>query len=338
MFKRRCMKNDWLEFLANQENEKIKTINNDIKTPFWICDLSSYNCIKLLGNKSAEFLQGQATCDVNQVTITQCTLGSLCDYKGRVYAIFYLILWQNNYYLLLPQDIADYTITQLSKYAVFSKVTLQNQQNELAIIGIGGDDCEKYLLPIVKELPHSSNDCLQTEQFILIKISDDKPQYLLISHAADMQNYWQLLCKNATHMSSNIWLLNNIDTNRPMIHAETVNLFTPHQLNLPALNAVNFNKGCYTGQEIVARTQYLGKLKQHLYHATVNIPVQPSPNEKVFISIENNETQEVGTIINAALNDNDEFHILVVLQDNSVETSPFILQQNIKYELKNILR
>lgn len=332
------MKNDWLEFLANQENEKIKAMNNDKKTPFWICDLSSYNSIKFLGNKSAEFLQGQATCDVNQVNITQCTLGSLCDYKGRVYAIFYLFLWQNNYYLLLPQDITDNTITQLSKYAVFSKVTLQNQINELVTIGIGGNNCEKYLLPIVNELPRSINDCIQTEQFILIKISDDKSQYMMISHAANMQNYWHLLSKNATHVSSNIWLLNTIVTNIPMIHAETINLFTPHQLNLPALNAVSFNKGCYTGQEIVARTEYLGKLKQHLYHATVSIPVQPSPNEKVFISIENNETQEIGTIINTALNDNDEIHILAVLQDNSLEMSPFILQQNIKYELKNILR
>lgn len=332
------MKNGWLEFMSNQENENKGVMNDDKKNPFWICDLSSFNSIKLLGNKSAEFLQGQVTCDVNQVNKTQCTLGSLCEYKGRVYAIFYLFHWQDNYYLWMPHDIIDNTITQLNKYAVFSKVTLQNQTHELVSIGIGGTQCEQYLSTFMKDIPKSINECIQTEHAILIKISDLPKRYIIIGEISELQNFWTLFKAQAMVAATNFWELNNISADIPMIHSETINLFTPHQLNLPTLNAVSFNKGCYTGQEIVARTQYLGKLKQHLYHATVNISVQPYPGEKVFISIENNEIQEAGTIVNSALNDPDQFHLLAVLQDNTLELSPFILQQNNKYYLQNIVR
>ncbi len=335
------MINSWPEFLANevQENPHMTdqlTHKND--NPFWLCDLTTNNCIKLLGDKSADFLQGQATCDVNLVNKTHITLGSLCDYKGRVYAIFYLFVWQDNYYLWLPHDIIENTITQLSKYAVFSKVILQNQTNELVTIGIGGSQCEKYLTTILADVPKAANECTQNDQYILIKISEIPQRYLLTSTNSEMQKYWQLLRQHANHVSSKNWELNNITEAIPMIHTQTINLFTPHQLNLPELNAVSFNKGCYTGQEIVARTQYLGKLKQHLYRAMVNLPIHPQPGEKISVSTENNEINEIGIIVNSALHENNQYDLLAVLQDNAVELSPFILQQNMKYYLKNIER
>lgn len=331
------MTNGWLDFQAKND-QMIDHLSYDNKTPFWICDLSSYNGFKLLGDKSEQFLQGQVTCDVNQVNNSKITLGSLCDYKGRVYAIFYLYYWQNNYYLWMPHDIIENTITQLNKYAVFSKVTLHNQTDDLVAIGIGGTQCDQYLSPFLqKKVPKEINECAQTDQYLLIKIADEPQRYMMIGAISEIQKFWQLFRQQAVHVAANIWQLHNIFAGIPMIHSATINLFTPHQLNLPTLNAVSFNKGCYTGQEIVARTQYLGKLKQHLYRALLSMPTQPPPAEKIFITSDNNIQHEIGYIVNAASNENNICHLLVVLQDNAIASLPFIDHQNIKYFISDIL-
>jgi folate-binding protein YgfZ len=326
----------WPEFISNNENQTDLHFLKTSEIPFWICDLSDYGNIAVIGAKAAEFLQGQLTCDVREVTESQSRLGGVCDYKGRLYAIFNLFQWQNNYYLSLPKEIISNTITQLSKYAIFSKVKVQDKSDDLTTIGIGGAQAEQYLSATIKQMPQAAFECVQIDQFIIIKIPDKTPRFIIIAANADMQQLCQSLHYQATVISQQLWQLQNIKTGIPNIYQTTLNLFTPHQVNLPALNAVSFTKGCYTGQEIVARMQYLGKLKQHLYHAIIDAPKSPQPFDKIFILSNENTENEIGTVVNVALNENNQCELLAVLQDNAVDQSPFAMLDNIKIKLENI--
>jgi folate-binding protein YgfZ len=154
--------------------------------------------ISVSGPDAGSFLQGQITCDVTTLEDGQYTLGAYCNIKGKVESLFYLIRNDDTYFLYLHPDLADPTLTELKKYAVFSKVAIEL--------------CEIALPP---ELARSE------EQQILAQI--------------------------------------------PQLYPETVGLFFPHDLNLPELDAVSFTKGCYRGQEIVARMQHRGNLKRRMY-------------------------------------------------------------------------
>ncbi len=326
----------WQQFISTAETQNGSNSLSYQEIPFWICDLSQYSNIAVIGEKAAEFLQGQLTCDVREVNESQSRLGGVCDYKGRLYAIFTLYQRQNNYYLCMPQEIVNNTITQLSKYAVFSKLKLQDKTHDLISIGIGGNDAEKYLSSITHEIPQAPFECVQTEQFILIKIPDNMPGFIMIAANSDMQQLWQSLHKQAKVISQQLWELQNIKAGIPSIYQNTLNQFTPHQVNLPALNGVSFTKGCYTGQEIVARMQYLGKLKQHLYHATVDAPQAPQPADKIFITSQDNNENEIGMVVSVAANVNNQYEILAVMQDNAIDQPPFLILDNIKIRLKII--
>ena len=176
---------------------------------------------------------------------------------------------------------------------------------------------------------------MQTEHFIIIKVPDTVSRFIMIGTNNDIQKQWQSLRGHAKLAQQQLWELQNIKAGMPTIYQNTINIFTPHQLNLPALNGVSFTKGCYTGQEIVARMQYLGKLKQHLYHADIHCQISPNMSDKIFIISENN-MNEMGTVVNVAMSNNNQYEILAVLQDNAIEQSPFIIQNDNKFYLQNI--
>lgn len=179
-------------------------------------NIADYGLLRLSGEKAATFLQGQITCDVHKLSMGEAQLGAYCNYQGRVLATFWLLLHEGDYYLILPDEIAAATREVIDKYAVFSKVTVENVSKDFAI----------------------KAEFTPSLQFQLT-VPDD--------HATDEQFAMRL-----------------VDAEIPMIYQKTTGHFTPHMLNLPALGAVSFDKGCYVGQEIVARTEYRGKVKRCL--------------------------------------------------------------------------
>jgi tRNA-modifying protein YgfZ len=127
------------------------------------------------------------------------------------------------------------------------------------------------------------------------------------------------------------WELNNILAGIPTIYPETIGLFTPHMLNYDKLNGISFNKGCYMGQEIVARTQYLGQAKQHLYQVKITTAQSPQPGEMIYTP----EQVQVGTVVNAALDPAGYYQLLVVLKDAfATETHFRVGDRDILFEKK----
>ena len=277
-----------------------------------IIDLSSTHIlIRVDGEKAETFLQGQLTCDMREVSTNLTRLSAHCNPKGRVLATFRVLKYKNIFYLLSPTDMATYIIKCLTPYARFSKVTLTINE-QLGIIGYFSENpAAENIFP---QLPEQVDQSIQHHNLLLIRLQSTTPRFLIIGDYHEISSFKETHQRLLTQDLEE-WALFDIQAGIATIHSKTSNLFTPHMLNYPALNAVSFKKGCYVGQEVIARTQYLGKTKRTLHHLTISLNDQPKQGDVLHDQMGN----EIGIIVNVALNMQiNSYEVLAVVQDQRI--------------------
>jgi tRNA-modifying protein YgfZ len=300
-----------------------------------IVDLTVSNgIIAIQGNKAAEFLQGQLTCDVHEITAQQSRLGAHCDPKGRMQSTFRLFKLHDVYYLDLPVAMVPHTLQALKKYAVFFKITPVDVSNSFKIIGLSGPTIEAVLKELQIPIPQQIDEACAFQNNLIIRVpscpvtqvqnqdptmTSSLPRFIFYGKQDDLNQIISQMNKlpqlNKADFIEWKWL--DIAAGLATVYPQTVGEFTPHHINYPAFNAVSFKKGCYTGQEIVARMQYLGKLKQHLIRGLINSATASEPGTKLY----NKEGNEIGTIIDSAPNGIESDHqiSLAVVADKAKE-------------------
>lgn len=222
-------------------------------------DPANLGLLCIAGENAKKFLQGQLTCNLDEVTSSESRLGAHCNPQGRIISLFRIFLHQDAYYLLMPIDLIPIALKALQKYAVFFKVTLTNVEN-----------------PAMKTSFLNQHD----------------------------------LC------------------NTPNIYPETSEKFLPHDLDLPKLGAVSFNKGCYTGQEIIARMHYRGKLKNHLYRATIHTDLPITRGADIYL-----DNRSCGSIVDYHQINSNQYELHVIAQASDVETGAITMDPEKKYSL-----
>jgi folate-binding protein YgfZ len=293
-----------------------------------IVDLSHRGLIKISGPDAAAFLQGQLTCDVREVNNLHSSLAAHCNHKGRILALFYLLQRHDNYFMLMPKSIIPPTIAQLQKYAIFSRVKIEDYAENLLRIGLSGPSAETLLQQQFTTIPQHPLDTCQQHEVTIIRLAGKFPRFFLLAPPTHMPTLWQSLSTHAQACGADAWQLLNIQANIPTIYPVTLGKFTPHQINLPQLGAVSFNKGCYTGQEVIARMQHLGKLKSHLYQAWVSGDQLPKPGNKIITHIDDKEI-EVGDLIVAKPMPPQGYQLLAVLKDDYAHAANCYLNQQL---------
>lgn len=269
----------------------------------FIVDLNTdYGLIEVSGPDSASFLQGQLTVDIRTLTPTHShALAAYCNPKGRIRALFRIFLVQDRYYLQAPLLLIPIAITSLQKTAKFSKVALTDASQSWHRYGIVLDN--STTLSILQSHLEA------IDNLILLPISENPLRFEILGTAIAMQTVWHTLASKFTIGHFNDWLLLDIAAGIPEIWPETTELFLPHYLNLPELGAVSFNKGCYCGQEIIARMEYRANLKRAMKHFTQQ-PLQTLPKPGTpFLDPETQ--QEKGVVISAAQSSDDTVELLV---------------------------
>jgi folate-binding protein YgfZ len=275
-----------------------------------VIQLKSFGLIAITGPDAAKFLQGQITCDVKEVSETQTRIGAHCDPKGRVQFLFRLLQINDDYYFFLPKEMITPALTFLKKYAVFSKVKLEDVSDEWMINGVMGDGCKDNFKKQFDVIPENIDQAVIVNNNCIIKISEQPIRYLVINKKLDCNlDFEQQLIAD-----ENFWNLLDVRAKIPNIILANSNEFTAHDLDLPALNGVSFTKGCYTGQEIVARMHYLGKLKQHLQRIEFSAEQAPALLTKLL-----NEQQTVGRLINVAKVAEGQYTALALIQDAALD-------------------
>jgi folate-binding protein YgfZ len=289
-------------------------------------ELSGYSidknttCIQVSGEDSQKFLQGQFSNDITEVTDSVYQYSSYSTNQGKVIAIFRILKNNQGYLLLINKDVAKYFIERLSMYILMSKVIIE-EQKDCKIYGVLGKSANNILLNnILKEneyikssdniILNNKNKYMPAATIIKIKSNNSESDELLQSEINVDYNVNELI--------DNLLLL-------PRITMATKETYIPQVLNLEDLNGINYKKGCYTGQEIVARTHYLGKIKKKIFLL--------EHNEKDIDAgdkIHDDDGELVGEIFTSAQKINDIFLSIGVIRLDSIDKNIYAKKKSLK--------
>ncbi|WP_292993353.1 folate-binding protein [Nitrosomonas sp.] len=290
----------------------------DPQTGTIVADLSHYGLIRFSGDDAPSYLQSQLSCDIREINLQNAQYGSYCTPKGRVLASF--LLWQqdDNFFMQLPASLGISIQKRLSLYVLRANVQLSDASDTLVRIGIAGQNA----VALIEEITGSSCNLIQpmqvihNENFTMISLAQNR--FELITPVENAVTFWERFSQHAKPVGANYWNWLDIQSGIPVILPETQEQFLPQMINLDAIGGISFKKGCYPGQEIVARTQYLGKLKRRMFLAHIaTTEVVKAGDELYSIDMEN---QSSGNIVNAAMSPNGGFDILAVIQQSSVDS------------------
>jgi folate-binding protein YgfZ len=208
--------------------------------------LTRYGLLSVSGADARAFLHAQLTNDISNLPPGHAALAGWCSAKGRLLASFVVIPWREGFLLQLARDLVPGISRRLSMFVLRSKVKIVDESERWMQFGVWGE-----------ALPGDLFSMSETESAVRVKFSDART--LLISNEPPQ----------GRAVDESRWTLDEIRAGRPLITAATQELFVPQMVNLHQLGGVDFKKGCYPGQEVVARTQYRGQLKRHMIHAQV---------------------------------------------------------------------
>lgn len=298
--------NDWQEFLFIKggvfDNGTISSFGNTEKELTYaqhdniICDLSHLDLLELTGEDTFTFLQGQVTNDINQLTAQNAQYTGYCSPKGRLLALFFAFKTTKQLYLQLNHKLAEPIAKRLKMYVLRSKVVVSNVSDSVVKIGLSGAQTPALLTPFFGNVPQQPLEASHSEHGILIRLPGQTPRFEVIGNTEQAKNLWQALKADCKPVGKPSWEWLEIQAGIPDIALSTQEEFVPQMVNLDALGAINFKKGCYTGQEIVARTHYLGKIKRRTQLAHIETSTPPLAGDDVT----NPSNEIVGKIVRSA--------------------------------------
>lgn len=277
--------------------------------------LNQERLLEVKGVDATRFLQGQLTCDVATLQPGNSTLGARCNPKGRMQSSFRLLKVNEEQYLLaIPDELLEPQQQDLAKYAAFFKVQLADVSERWLRLGVWGENTSAALAAANLDKTSSNLD-----QGLVLAVGDNTFEVWLPVDQADA--CMAALKTHAVLVPVNDWNLQLIRLGIGQVHADTRESFIPQMLNFQQLGGVSFSKGCYTGQEIVARMQYLGKLKRRMYRLIREGTQLPSPGTPIQ---DNSNGQVVGEVVMAA-QANEQIELLAVLQNEAAELTTLIM-------------
>ena len=277
----------------------------------FFCPLSHEGVLAVRGSDAAKFLQGQLTCNLNYLSDTQASLGARCTQKGRMQSSFRILLQGDGVLLAMATELLEPQLADLKKYAVFSKSKLTDES--AAWVRFGLSDADAALASLGLVLPTETDSVVRTEALIAIRVSPGRAELWVPAEQAEAVR--SQLSAQLKESALNEWLLGQVRAGIGQVMAQTRELFIPQMLNLQAVGGVSFKKGCYTGQEIVARMQYLGKLKRRLYRLSLDAAELPEPGTPLFAPSHNSA---IGEVVIAAKT-HQGIELLAVLQAEAAE-------------------
>ncbi|BFM07628.1 YgfZ/GcvT domain-containing protein [Halioxenophilus aromaticivorans] len=311
---------DWLTFIQRQgaiiKNEQVVETPASLEpTDLSIFALTDSGLIDIAGPDASKFLQGQVTCDIEQLSEHSVQLGGQCNPKGR--AIFSFLVAKpspERVRLRLPAGMMTRAQQSLGKYMVFSKAEFETCDNP--VIAIMGQLAKATIERVFGQCPSQPNSCAQLPSATIICAAEDRFELWLNSDSG--QTLWSELFQDAKFLPSFIWYNAEINAGIATVQPETSEEFIPQNMNFVEIGAVSFSKGCYTGQEVVARMHYLGKQKRHMRLASLATNSVPRPGSDVTSQ---DGGQSLGKVVNACANNSQTCDALVYITDTAYESN-----------------
>lgn len=290
--------------------------------------LTHEGVLAVRGADAKKFLQGQVTCNLAYVSDERSSLGARCTPKGRMLSSFRVLLENDGYLLAMDHEILAAQLEEMQKYAIFSKSKLSDDSALWVRFGLYQGDAALSALGI--DLPSEINSTVHHNQMIAVRVSAELTE--LWVHADEGPCTRKRLLNLLPEAPLNAWLLGEIRSGIGHVTPANREQFIPQMLNLPALDAVSFKKGCYTGQEIVARMQYLGKLKRHMYRFQLTSTEVPAIGTPLMSPV---HSSAVGEVVSAARSDYG-VELLATALDDAVSDGRIYLESDEKTLLEQL--
>lgn len=277
----------------------------------FFCTLSHEGVLAVRGVDAGKFLQGQLTCNINYLSDDKSSLGARCTQKGRMQSSFRILIDGTDCLLAMASELIEPQLLDLRKYAVFSKSKLTDES--AAWVRFGLQEGDAALAELGLTLPQNTDSVVRGNDLTAIRVSPGRAELWVRAEQADSVK--SRLAAALPQAALNDWLLGQIRAGVGQVFSETREEFIPQMINLQAVGGVSFKKGCYTGQEIVARMQYLGKLKRRLYRLSFEGTDFPAPGTALFSPV---NASSAGNVVIAAQAEHG-IELLAVLQADAAE-------------------
>ena len=285
-----------------------------------VADLSQLGMIAFRGEDTAAFLQGQLTNDVRSLHADTAQWSGFCNPKGRLLGNFLMWRQGEDTCLQLSGDILPGVLKRLSMFILRAKVQGRDASDENVRLVVAGPLALAAVSAAMGAVPDAVLRTASGEAGQVVRVGADK--FVLSVTPERAAAVWQVLSQSATPVGAPVWDWLRLNAGIPMIVAATQEQFVPQMVNLEVIGGVNFQKGCYTGQEIVARSQYLGKLKRRMFLA--HVEAEAAPGDSLYSA--DIEGQATGTVVNAAPAPTGGFDVLAVAQVESASTQTLHLK------------
>jgi folate-binding protein YgfZ len=240
----------------------------------FLVHLPDRRLISMRGEQRAEYLHGQITVNTKHFDPTRARHAAHCDFKGKMWAVFLLTQYKDAFHMIMPKHSAQESLQQLQKYGVFSKVVIQDESQDWQILGGAGKIVKTALHELFPDISDTHLSTCANAFGQVVSYNDTSVRYLI---SLKQEGYGRLreLYDADIGEDSAPFIWQEIEAGIGYVEQGTIGEFVPQMFNLQALNAIDFDKGCYMGQEVIARTKFLGKNKRALYILSSDQAIPP---------------------------------------------------------------
>lgn len=315
--------NSWSEFLALQgavfQNHETHSFGesaaqrdpSDGRT--LMVDLSHIGVIEARGPDALTFLAGQFTNDLRQLDANQTQLNGYCNPQGRLIAILRVHLYEGGLLLHAPRSLLEGLLKRLRMFVLRAQVSFDDASDRWVRLGLIGPHAAALLSEGLGLSAPSAGAFIRNSEAMVLSVTGPVPRFEVLVQPVLAQKLWMRWRKDAISVGAGAWRLLDIRSGLPELAPATSQEFIPQMLNLQALSGINFKKGCYPGQEIVARMQYLGKLKRRMYVGHCADAALAAPGEPLYQGGQDTE-HKVGVVVSAEASPNGGSELLAVVE------------------------
>ncbi|MGZ3254454.1 MAG: CAF17-like 4Fe-4S cluster assembly/insertion protein YgfZ [Burkholderiaceae bacterium] len=311
--------NKWQEFLSLQAQPNHTLVITDTRITSFVAPLPDLGLIAFTGEEAAHFLHNQLTNDMEHLGTSEARLAGYCSPKGRLLAT--MLAWKasDSIMLQLPREILPAIQKRLQMFVMRAKAKSADVSEQHVIFGLAGATATAALSKWFDTMPTAPYSTVTSDAGTLIRVADafGAPRYIWITTPDIAVASWPELIQVLTPADAVTWRLTDIHAGIPQVTLATQEKFVPQMINFEVVGGVNFKKGCYPGQEIVARSQYLGKLKRRMMLATIATQ-EATTGMEVFSSAD--PEQPCGMIVNVERSSPSQMDCLVEIKTASTES------------------
>ncbi|KAA8669829.1 tRNA-modifying protein YgfZ [Pantoea dispersa] len=284
------------------------------RLPLTLMSLDEWALVSVQGKDSTSYLQGQLTLDVAALDAAQHRPAAHCDAKGKMWSNLRLFHRGEDYAYVVRRNLREQQVTELKKYAVFAKVTIA-ADDDAVLLGVAGFQARAALANVFATLPDATTPVVQQDDTTLLWFAEPAERFLLVTTPAQAEALQQKLAGEAQLNDSTQWLALDIAAGVPVIDSATTAQLIPQATNLQALDAISFKKGCYTGQEMVARAKFRGANKRALYWLAGSASKVPDAASSLELQM-GDKWRRTGTVLSGVQLDDGSVWVQAVLNND----------------------